>query len=65
VIYIYGKIPTKETCIYEKRPVSMKRDLYKSPSDSCESLTKETYICGKRPTKETCIYEKRPIQESF
>jgi len=56
---------SKETCIYEKRPLSMKRDLY---------LWKQTSIYEKRPLskkrdlylwKETSIYEKRPVKGTY
>jgi len=58
----------KETFIYEKRPMYMRRDIY---------IWIEAYVCGKknpltepnmrvclvceRDRVETCIYEKRPI----
>jgi len=76
------KRPTKETNErdLQKRPVDMKRDLYKRSDESRTNLgdgirgchfdpkrpTKETYKkdLQKRPTKETSVDEKRPVQET-
>jgi len=51
----------KETCIYENKPIYMKRDLEKRPR---KKRPRKKRWCVKRDIhvwKETCIYENRPI----
>ena len=51
----YEKRPTKETDIYEKRGICMKRDQL-----FLKSIVNHTVCLEQRPTKKTCMYEKCP-----
>jgi len=64
-------IPSKETCIYQKRPA---KEIYKKDLETSKKTCKRdqqkrpVYIkrdMQQRQTKETSIYQKRQVKETY